>query len=353
MAAHSTTASNALHSTRQRGVCGGKPLLAFLFLCNDGIGTEPLWREFFEAAGDWRALASIYVHVANRSVTRLPATSFFSGHEIAERVSVVWGSDSIMRATVALMRAALKATCNERFALLSDTCAPLHPLRCTHAFLMRATRSFVERTPSNKLRKKYAACLGFSERQPWRTGANWVVLTRRLATQTVAALVDWQRACGADMPHLDEHLVQNSDLRTGLKLAIPGRSGGGGVDAYNSTLTHFEFGSKKQVVKYQGKRHYAHWHAAVAELTSLRGHPTLRAACTFVATGAAAAETSARHHAGRPDACANGYSSSDSSSPLVGPCYLFVRKVPATHVPLFRRFLQLRGRSNRIPPVAL
>ena len=143
-------------STKHRGSCSDSPLLAFLFLCESKIATEPLWRDFFEAAGDWRALASIYVHVGSKSVTMLPTTSFFSGHEIVERVPVVWGDGSIMRATVALLRAALHAPCNARFALLSDTCAPLHPLRCTHAWLMRARRSFVEQTPSSRLRSKYA-----------------------------------------------------------------------------------------------------------------------------------------------------------------------------------------------------
>lgn len=315
-----------------------------MFLCENGIATESLWREYFDAAGDWSTLASIYVHVGSKSVAKLPSTSFFSGHEITERVSVVWGDDSIMRATVALIHAALKATCNTRFVLLSDTCAPLHSLRCTYAFLMRAQRSFVEHTPSNKLRKKYAPCLGFSDRQTWRTGANWVVLTRGLAIQTAAAFGDWRRACGASLPHLDEHLVQNLDVRTGLKLAIPGRAIA--LDAYNSTLTHFEFGAKKKVVTYQGKRHYAHWHAAVAELASLRAHPTLRAACSF-GSGPAAMKGS-RRYAG-PDACANHSSAAPS---LVGPCYLFVRKVPATQVASFRRFLR-RSPGSRLPQIVL
>ena len=175
----SSVSSKTLLSTKQRGgSCGNPLMLAFLFLCEDNIATEPLWREFFEAAGDWRSLASVYVHIGSQNVTRLPATSFFSGHEIAERVRVVWGDGSIMRATVALLRAALKAPCNARFALLSNTCAPLHPLRCMHSFLMRARRSFVEHRPSLVLRNKYAPCLGLSARQPWRKGANWVVLMR-------------------------------------------------------------------------------------------------------------------------------------------------------------------------------
>ena len=341
----SSVPSKTLLSTKQRGGgCGNPLMLAFLFLCEDSIATEPLWREFFEAAGDWRSLASVYVHIGSQNVTRLPATSFFSGHEIAERVRVVWGDGSIMRATVALLRAALKAPCNARFALLSNTCAPLHPLRCMHSFLMRARRSFVEHRPSLMLRNRYAPCLGLSARQPWRKGANWVVLMRRLATQTVAALSDWRRACGANLPHLDEHLVQNLDLRTGLKLAIPGHTtssgsgdGGGGVDAYNATLTHFRFGSQNKLVTYKGKPHYAHWHAATVDLASLRSHPTLRAACTF---GTAARE-GARHYAG-PDACAN------ASSDSFGPCFLFVRKVPATHVAPFRQLLH-RGRRSRMP----
>ena len=61
----SSVPSKTLLSTKQRGSCGNLPLLAFLFLCEDNITTEPLWREFFEAAGDWRSLASVYVHIGS------------------------------------------------------------------------------------------------------------------------------------------------------------------------------------------------------------------------------------------------------------------------------------------------
>ena len=299
--------------------CAASPRVAFLFLCESGIATEPLWRDFFEAAGDWRSLASVYVHVADRRTARLPATSFFAGHEIDERISVRWGDATIMRATVALLRAALKAPCNARFALLSDSCAPLHALRCMHAFLMRARRSFVDSAPSTKLRAKYACLGGLSDGQVWRSGSNWVVLTRGVAARTVATLGMWRdRRC--PLPHLDEHLVQNLGLRIG------GHADGTAAknnrwDPFAVSLTHFELGSKRMLVTYKGQRHYAHWHAVTANFTALASHRTLRAGCTF----RPGAKWGARQYHG-PEACARSANASN------GPCYLFVRKVPASNV---------------------
>ena len=318
--------------------CNASPRLAFLFLCENGIATEPLWRDFFEAAGDWRSLASVYVHVADRRFARLPATSFFAGHEIDERIGVNWGDATIMRATVALLRAALKAPCNARFALLSDSCAPLHSLRCMHAFLMRVRRSFVDSAPSTKRRSKYACLGGLSNGQVWRSGSNWVVLTREVAARTVATLGRWRdRRC--PMPHLDEHLVQNLGLRIG------GHAGGAAakkpsLDPFAVSLTHFELGAKSTFVTYKRQRHFAHWHAATANLTALASHPTLRAGCTF----RPGPKYFARQYDG-PDACVR---SANASS---GPCYLFVRKVPSFNVEPFRTALLRHAASRRTAPV--
>eukprot|EP00964_Phaeocystis_antarctica_P053653 scaffold31509_cov71-Phaeocystis_antarctica.AAC.6 len=129
----SSVPSKTLLSTKQRGSCGNLPLLAFLFLCEDNIATEPLWREFFEAAGGWRSLASVYVHIGSQNVARLPATSFFSGHEIAERVRVVWGDGpscerpSPCSAPLSRRRATLASRCSRTHALLSTRCVACIP----------------------------------------------------------------------------------------------------------------------------------------------------------------------------------------------------------------------------------
>ena len=86
----SSVPSKTLLSTKQRGSCGNLPLLAFLFLCEYDIATEPLWREFFEAAGDWRSLASVYVHIGSQE------------EEQAREVAVVRGSHERRVAKAAL-----------------------------------------------------------------------------------------------------------------------------------------------------------------------------------------------------------------------------------------------------------
>ena len=87
----SSVPSKTLLSTKQRGGgCGNPLMLAFLFLCEDSIATEPLWREFFEAAGDWRSLASVYVHIGSQE------------EEQAREVAVVRGSHERRVAKAAL-----------------------------------------------------------------------------------------------------------------------------------------------------------------------------------------------------------------------------------------------------------
>ena len=155
--------------------------------------------------------------------------------------------------------------------------------------------------------------------QVWRSGSNWVVLTRGVAARTVATLGMWRdRRC--PLPHLDEHLVQNLGLRIG------GHADGTAArnnrwDPFAVSLTHFELGSKRMLVTYKGQRHYAHWHAVTANFTALASHRTLRAGCTF----RPGAKWGARQYHG-PEACARSANASN------GPCYLFVRKVPASNV---------------------
>ena len=56
---------------------------------------------------------------------------------------VHWGGFSVVKAELALLRAALRDARNERFLLVSESCAPVHALRCTYAYLFSTERSFV------------------------------------------------------------------------------------------------------------------------------------------------------------------------------------------------------------------
>lgn len=95
---------------------------------------------------------------------------------------------SIAHAELALLRAALGDARNERFVLLSESCAPLHALRCTYAFAFASVRSFVATWPTAERRARFnfgaraahaanASALP-TDVQHWRKGRQWVLLTR-------------------------------------------------------------------------------------------------------------------------------------------------------------------------------
>lgn len=61
--------------------------------------------------------------------------------EIAERIQVKWGTFTLVEATRALMRAALKDPLNQRFVLLSEAGIPLYPPDTFYMQLMSEDKS--------------------------------------------------------------------------------------------------------------------------------------------------------------------------------------------------------------------
>ena len=109
--------------------------------------TATLWQRLFGGGGRpadascWARLYSIYTHPAPG--WSHPPGSLFAGHEVACRQAVEWGNHSVIDAERALLRAALADPANQRFALLSESCVPLHPAPVVYAQLMAEPRSRV------------------------------------------------------------------------------------------------------------------------------------------------------------------------------------------------------------------
>eukprot|EP00887_Chlorella_sp_A99_P001691 scaffold8.g1691.t1 len=72
-----------------------------------------------------QSLFSVYVHTGGSFA--YPPGSLFAGYQIPRRVEVAWGQWSVAEAERRLLAAALADPRNQRFVLLSETCAPLHP----------------------------------------------------------------------------------------------------------------------------------------------------------------------------------------------------------------------------------
>lgn len=112
-----------------------------------GSNTATLWQRLFSGDGRpadapaWAQLFTLYTHPAPG--LSHPRGSLFAGHEVACRHAVEWGNHSVIDAERALLRAALADPANHRFALLSESCVPLHPAPVVYAQLMAEPRSRV------------------------------------------------------------------------------------------------------------------------------------------------------------------------------------------------------------------
>lgn len=164
--------------------------LAFLFLVRARIPTEPIWATFFGEAGpSMSGKYSIYSHPRPGYRHR----GFFAGTEIMNRTKVSWGAITVARAELLLIRAALGDKANERFLLVSESCVPLHPLRCIYDFAMSAP-SMVATWPSEERRVLYDfGALDRVVKANWRKGHQWILLGRK-AAYAVASRDDWYDA---------------------------------------------------------------------------------------------------------------------------------------------------------------
>lgn len=94
--------------------------VAFLNLTYDSFNHDHIWKQFFDE-GDPNAW-NLYIH----SKTKEP--SVFSKYYLNKPVPTAWGHFSLVRATIAMMREALRDKKNEYFTLISGSHIPLYGL---------------------------------------------------------------------------------------------------------------------------------------------------------------------------------------------------------------------------------
>lgn len=107
---------------------------------------ESIWVQFFKmdakaasAQISWDDIFSVYIHP--HPDHRFPASSFFAGHEIIDRVNVQWGRHSMIEAERLLLRAALQDPLNSHFVLLCETSIPLYSAPATYLQIVSESRS--------------------------------------------------------------------------------------------------------------------------------------------------------------------------------------------------------------------
>ena len=100
-----------------------KPKIGLLFLTKGDLNQPNIWREWIGGSGD---RVSVYSHVKEPGDVR---DGFLKDTIIDEWVSTEWGDVSLVRATLALLKAALVDQSITHFVLVSESCVPVIPLK--------------------------------------------------------------------------------------------------------------------------------------------------------------------------------------------------------------------------------
>uniref|UniRef100_A0A1D1ZSR7 Uncharacterized protein n=2 Tax=Auxenochlorella protothecoides TaxID=3075 RepID=A0A1D1ZSR7_AUXPR len=122
------------------------------------------------------------VHTHTRAAFAFPPDSVFAGTQIDRRVFVRWGQYSAAEAMRRLIIAALRDPRNQRFAFLSESCAPLFPPAVVHAQLLADRLSRVSLCPQHgKAAERWGPYLhreGLLTKVHWRKSSQWLSLTK-------------------------------------------------------------------------------------------------------------------------------------------------------------------------------
>ncbi|XP_062202683.1 glycosyltransferase BC10-like [Phragmites australis] len=202
-AAPSSTAAAASTTPSLLGKPRPQPKVAFLFLTNSDLVFAPLWEKFF--AGH-KNLFNLYVHADPSAVLTLPATPSFSGRIIPGKATQRASATLISAARRLLAAALLDDPANHFFALLSQSCIPLHPFPTFYRTLFsdnagprRRRRSFIEILDDEPtLHDRYYArgddvMLPEVPYERFRVGSQFFVLTRRHAIMVVRDRRLWNK----------------------------------------------------------------------------------------------------------------------------------------------------------------
>ncbi|KAL6844277.1 hypothetical protein ACP4OV_025950 [Aristida adscensionis] len=161
------------------------PKVAFLFLTRGPLPLAPLWERFFQGH---EGLYSVYVHALPGYAGRHRRSSPFYGRQIPSQ-EVSWGSITLVDAEKRLLANALLDWRNQRFVLVSESCAPVFNFRTVYEYLVNSAHSYVESynmdVPQCAGRYNPAMAPDVREEQ-WRKGSEWFELSRDLAVDVVA-----------------------------------------------------------------------------------------------------------------------------------------------------------------------
>lgn len=123
------------------------PQVAFLFLTRGDLNHPAIWREYLEQAG-----GRFRIHAHTKDTTLLAEDSILIDRQISGKVPTAWGELSLVRATLALLKAALEDPENTHFMLVSESCVPVRPFGQLRINLRRDDRSRMSAWPLESAR---------------------------------------------------------------------------------------------------------------------------------------------------------------------------------------------------------
>ncbi|KAI3721736.1 hypothetical protein L2E82_32754 [Cichorium intybus] len=190
------------------GATNAKPKIAFLFLTNTDLHFAPLWEKFFDSRKSRQQdLYNVYVHAYPNSDVKSPG-GVFENRFISAKKTQRSSPTLISAARRLIATAILDDPLNSYFALVSQTCIPLHSFRYMYKTLFprptESTRfppriSFIEvLSEEPQLWDRYIArgenvMLPEIPFEKFRVGSQFFILTRAHSLMVVKDRKLWKK----------------------------------------------------------------------------------------------------------------------------------------------------------------
>jgi hypothetical protein len=200
--------------------------LGLLFLTRDEVNHPEIWQEFVAEKSDGVRVFSHRKEIRSEGGRK----GFLDGTEIGEHFETGWGNISLVRATRALLLEAMEDESLTHFALLSEACVPVMPLREILRRLEIDPRSQFDFRPASDRAAVQVAKLRATPQVPkgcWTFTSQWWLMDRTTAVF----------AAGQDFTGLFEKAFAPDEGYFATVLAMQGYPLSGQVRRRSSTWT--------------------------------------------------------------------------------------------------------------------
>lgn len=147
--------------------------IAFLFLVISDLFHHQSWNAFFQ---NNEKNYSIYIHAKEE----MPKQSPFKKFELPVKIPTEWGK--IVKAELALLKAALKDPANEKFIFLSESTIPFKPFSYVYSYLTKNSLSEFTYTPNPHPERVFPP---IPHNNVYKS-STWIVLSRKHAEMVAA-----------------------------------------------------------------------------------------------------------------------------------------------------------------------